>query len=212
MTPTSPPQDETPLNQPGQPCRTPQAVGNRTCCVHCGFFLSQHVAPDETPQGDLLARAELPCDACVLCRARKCLEELRKRAEAAEAEIARLTKMRTHCSNCGGDYLATGVEVGCPCLVLARAEAAEAALTKVREELEHEQQTSLDDPAEQRAERYAMEAYELAGKLIKAEASLASYAEGAREIAEEMLAATDNAAIAAREGWAEAILALGPRS
>ena len=171
MTPTSPPQDETPLNQPGQPCRTPQAVGNRTCCVHCGFFLSQHVAPDETPQGDLLARAELPCDACVLCRARKCLEELRKRAEAAEA-----------------------------------------ALTKVREELEHEQQTSLDDPAEQRAERYAMEAYELAGKLIKAEASLASYAEGAREIAEEMLAATDNAAIAAREGWAEAILALGPRS
>ena len=92
------------------------------------------------------------------------------------------------------------------------AQNAEAALTKVREELEHEQQTSLDDPAEQRAERYAMEAYELAGKLIKAEASLASYAEGAREIAEEMLAATDNAAIAAREGWAEAILALGPRS
>ena len=139
MTPTSPPQDETPLNQPGQPCRTPQAVGNRTCCVHCGFFLSQHVAPDETPQGDPLARAELPCDACVLCRARKCLEELRKRAEAAEAEIARLTKMRTHCSNCGGDYLATGVEVGCPCLVLARAEAAEAALKEAREELEKAQ-------------------------------------------------------------------------
>jgi superfamily I DNA and RNA helicase len=40
-----------------------------------------------------------------------------KNLETAEAEIERLNKMRTHCENCGGDYLATGLEVGCPCLL-----------------------------------------------------------------------------------------------
>ncbi|KKN78954.1 hypothetical protein LCGC14_0344300 [marine sediment metagenome] len=38
-------------------------------------------------------------------------------SEAAD-EIERLNKMRTHCENCGGDYLATGLEVGCPCLLV----------------------------------------------------------------------------------------------
>lgn len=38
----------------------------------------------------------------------------RELAEARE-ELARLNKMRTHCERCGGDYMATGVEVGCPC-------------------------------------------------------------------------------------------------
>jgi uncharacterized protein involved in type VI secretion and phage assembly len=49
----------------------------------------------------------------------------------------------------------------------ARAEAAEAALAA-----EHE--TSRNDPVEQRAERYAMEAMELAGKLAAAEAQVAA--------------------------------------
>lgn len=30
-------------------------------------------------------------------------------------EIQRLNAMRTHCEHCGADYLATGIEAGCPC-------------------------------------------------------------------------------------------------
>lgn len=36
-----------------------------------------------------------------------------------EAENARLNKMRLHCEHCGGDYLATGIETGCPCKLRA---------------------------------------------------------------------------------------------
>lgn len=43
-------------------------------------------------------------------------------AELADlrAENARLNAMRQHCERCGGDYLATGVETGCPCALRAR--------------------------------------------------------------------------------------------
>lgn len=30
-------------------------------------------------------------------------------------EVQRLNSMRTHCVDCGADYMATGVETGCPC-------------------------------------------------------------------------------------------------
>lgn len=42
-------------------------------------------------------------------------------AELADlrAENARLNAMRQHCERCGGDYLATGVETGCPCALRA---------------------------------------------------------------------------------------------
>lgn len=38
---------------------------------------------------------------------------------AKDAEIERLNKMRTHCENCGADYVAMGLEAGCPCKLKA---------------------------------------------------------------------------------------------
>lgn len=35
-------------------------------------------------------------------------------------ENERLNNLMVHCENCGGDYAATGLEVGCSCLLLAR--------------------------------------------------------------------------------------------
>lgn len=46
------------------------------------------------------------------------IADLRAQLAAAQAEVERLNKMRTHCDNCGADYLATGVEAGCPCLTM----------------------------------------------------------------------------------------------
>lgn len=40
-------------------------------------------------------------------------------AAAALAHIDRLESMRTHCDHCGGDYLATGLETGCTCRIVA---------------------------------------------------------------------------------------------
>ena len=31
-----------------------------------------------------------------------------------------LEKLKVHCENCGADYIATGLEAGCPCLLIAR--------------------------------------------------------------------------------------------
>ena len=50
------------------------------------------------------------------------IAELEQQLTEARAEIERLNKMRTHCENCGGDYVATGLEVGCPCLLKAENE------------------------------------------------------------------------------------------
>lgn len=38
---------------------------------------------------------------------------------ALKLEVERLNKMRTHCENCGADYMATGLEAGCPCKLKA---------------------------------------------------------------------------------------------
>ena len=51
-----------------------------------------------------------------------CIATLQQELTEARAEIERLNKMRTHCENCGGDYVATGLEVGCPCLLKAENE------------------------------------------------------------------------------------------
>lgn len=37
-----------------------------------------------------------------------------------EQQLAKLNAMRTHCEDCGADYVATGVEAGCPCKLKAR--------------------------------------------------------------------------------------------
>lgn len=39
------------------------------------------------------------------------------RANALEQEKAIADKLRVHCEICGGDYAATGVEVGCSCIL-----------------------------------------------------------------------------------------------
>jgi len=39
-----------------------------------------------------------------------------------EVEVERLNKMRVHCTRCGADYLATGVEAGCPCALQSEVE------------------------------------------------------------------------------------------
>lgn len=41
----------------------------------------------------------------------------------AYEELERLRKMKTHCENCGADYLATGIEAGCPCVITAQRDA-----------------------------------------------------------------------------------------
>lgn len=45
--------------------------------------------------------------------------ELQKRIAELEAELDRLNKMRVHCGYCGADYMATGIEAGCPCRITA---------------------------------------------------------------------------------------------
>ena len=47
-----------------------------------------------------------------------------------EAEVATLEKMRIHCERCGADYMATGIEAGCPCLLLTKLKAQEEALER----------------------------------------------------------------------------------
>lgn len=42
-----------------------------------------------------------------------------ERIAKQDAEIERLNKMRTHCENCGADYMATGIEAGCSCKLAA---------------------------------------------------------------------------------------------
>lgn len=39
-----------------------------------------------------------------------------------QAEIERLNKMRAHCPDCGADFMATGIEAGCPCKLRAEVE------------------------------------------------------------------------------------------
>jgi hypothetical protein len=38
--------------------------------------------------------------------------------DGLEEQIEIFNKMRMHCENCGADYLATGLEAKCPCLLL----------------------------------------------------------------------------------------------
>ena len=40
--------------------------------------------------------------------------------EELQARVDELEKMCVHCENCGADYVATGLEAGCPCLLIAR--------------------------------------------------------------------------------------------
>ncbi len=47
------------------------------------------------------------------------IAERAKEIERLKAENERLNKMREHCENCGADYMATGIEAGCPCLLKA---------------------------------------------------------------------------------------------
>jgi hypothetical protein len=93
--------------------------------------------------------------------AMKLTDETRDKLDALSASHEALTQERDAANGAASmwrDWLAKEK---------ARAEAAEAALAA-----EHE--TSRNDPVEQRAERYAMEAMELAGKLAAAEAQVAA--------------------------------------
>ena len=42
--------------------------------------------------------------------------------ERLREEVERLNKMRVHCPDCGGDYMQTGIETGCPCRLRAEVE------------------------------------------------------------------------------------------
>ena len=45
-----------------------------------------------------------------------------QRADRLQAEVERLQRLAVHCPDCGGDYAATGLEVGCPCKLRAEVE------------------------------------------------------------------------------------------
>lgn len=72
---------------------------------------------------------------------------------------------------------------------------------RAEQELAEERRVSREDPCEQRAERYAMEAYELSGRLIKAEAAL-STALGERDA---LLSATTRELDIERRRWYAAL-------
>jgi len=52
------------------------------------------------------------------CALQQAIAEIRR----LRADNARLNKARVHCEHCGADYLATGVEAGCPCKLKAEIE------------------------------------------------------------------------------------------
>ena len=60
------------------------------------------------------------------------ITDLEGRNDKLYAEVERLNKMRTHCENCGADYMATGIEAGCPCLLKAENERLEGKDTLAR--------------------------------------------------------------------------------
>jgi hypothetical protein len=47
---------------------------------------------------------------------------LEKEVERLQAEVERLQRRAVHCPDCGGDYAATGLEVGCSCKLRAEVE------------------------------------------------------------------------------------------
>jgi len=57
---------------------------------------------------------------------------LLEQRDSLEAECKRLNKMRTHCEKCGADYMATGIETGCPCLLKAENAALRALLLDLK--------------------------------------------------------------------------------
>ena len=59
-----------------------------------------------------------------------------ERLAEKDAETAKLNAMRTHCPDCGGDYMATGIEAGCPCKLQTRVAELYAALAKKNAEIE----------------------------------------------------------------------------
>lgn len=91
--------------------------------------------------------------------------------DALAAEVARLNAMRTHCEHCGGDYLATGLETGCPCRLTARATAAEQRVAEL--ERERDQARALYSTALEQAETYD----EQAALTIRTEMARAEQAE-----------------------------------
>jgi hypothetical protein len=61
----------------------------------------------------------------------ECREEYRI-ARAAEVERDALLKLKVHCPDCGGDYAATGLEVGCKCQVVKERDALRRVIDKAR--------------------------------------------------------------------------------
>lgn len=62
-------------------------------------------------------------------------EGIKAQVQIAEqaGEIEHLNQMRVHCPDCGADYLATGIEAGCPCKLKAEIEHLTEVLQKTAE-------------------------------------------------------------------------------
>lgn len=84
-------------------------------------------------------------DACVQAKIdarvlRGQLDELEQETQSLRQENEKLNAMRTHCPDCGWDYVATGVETGCPCRLKDRVAELEAELGMLKMGLQPEKE------------------------------------------------------------------------
>jgi hypothetical protein len=88
-------------------------INDPDCCDYCG----QRATHEDGCVGEEIATARAE-----IARLTQLVSLHEAHIDDQTAEIARLNAMRTHCPDCGGDYMATGVEVGCPCKLRAEVE------------------------------------------------------------------------------------------
>ena len=88
---------------------TKASIAEYSYCLACGDRLREMLAKE----GEL---REITADR--LGYAMKRIEDQDVFAEAQAKEIDDMNKMRVHCEHCGADYLATGLEARCPCLLI----------------------------------------------------------------------------------------------